>query len=144
MSDVDDHPELWDTELVRVVLTYDKRPWSLNEERSQHWRRRHERVEEWRNAFTWLAHRANVPRLRWCFVEATPWLATRQHEQDTANCFPAVKAAIDGLIDVKKYGRVLVRNVLADDGPDVVRRITFHRPEIGHDALDLLIEGIPA
>ena len=50
---------------------------------------------------------------------------------DVAACYPAVKAAIDGLVDA---------GVVPDDGPFNVMRITFRAPEIANrDGLRLRI-----
>ena len=52
--------------------------------------------------------------------------------QDVAACVPAVKAAIDGLVDAK---------VLIDDAPQHLKAIVFKQPEKGTPALKLEIEG---
>jgi hypothetical protein len=58
---------------------------------------------------------------------ATPMMKNRAGLQDTGGCFPAVKAAIDGLVDA---------GLLPNDGPAVVKRLTFNAPVIGfRDAL---------
>jgi hypothetical protein len=54
--------------------------------------------------------------------------------QDTAACFPAAKAAIDGLVD---------SGLITDDTPDIVKTITFHAPRTGRDGLVLIISGEP-
>jgi hypothetical protein len=52
--------------------------------------------------------------------------------QDVAACVPAVKAAIDGLVDA---------GVFLDDSPAHVTAVVFKQPERGEPALRLEIEG---
>lgn len=65
-------------------------------------------------------------------VEATPVLGDRKR-QDVAACFPAVKAAIDGVTDA---------GVIIDDTPDYLLTLTFHAPryEKGVNGLELTIK----
>ena len=50
---------------------------------------------------------------------------------DVGACYFAVKAVIDGLVDA---------GVLPEDGPDVVQRLVFERPEIvGYHGLRVVI-----
>ena len=55
--------------------------------------------------------------------------------QDVAACVPAVKAAIDGLVDA---------GVLIDDAPQHLKAIVFAQPQKGKPALKLEIEGTHA
>ena len=86
-------------------------------------------VREWRESFAWLARKERIPKLDRVVVTAVPHLRDRR-AQDTGACFPAVKAAIDGLVDA---------GVLDDDGPDVVVEIRFHAPQLGSDVGDALL-----
>lgn len=120
------------------TLTYGARPWLLNAERSGgrggiggHFGRA-ELVREWRETFALLAREQRMPPLEWIRVEVQQTCATRRLP-DTGSCFPAVKAAIDGLVDV---------NVIPDDGPRYVQALTFLAPvALGYDALTLHIVG---
>jgi hypothetical protein len=81
-----------------------------------------------------LAKAQRVPRLDTVLITVTPYLPSRRGMQDVAGCYPAAKAAVDGLVDA---------GVLAGDGPDVVRRITFEAPVIGEGAaLVLVVEEV--
>jgi crossover junction endodeoxyribonuclease RusA len=97
----------------------------------------HERaalVAEWRQAFKILAREAGIPSLDRIAVTAMPMRANRRSRPDVAACFPAVKAAIDGLVDA---------GVVKDDTPDHVTEIRFTAPAMGsHDALVLVVEAL--
>lgn len=117
-------------------LRYDARPWLLNSERSGGKRGtgghygRAALVKEWRETYAWLAKEARLPHLDAIKVEVLQLCRTRKLP-DTGSCFPAVKAAIDGLMDA---------GVIDDDGPNYVRSLTFHAPFTeGIDALILRI-----
>lgn len=121
--------------MISFAIEYPERPWTTNAERAGNRWDRAKKTKEWRNAFAWLALEQKIPSLKWCDITAEPWLKDRRGMQDTAACNPAVKAAIDGLIDA---------NVIIDDGPDIVRTITFHAPQVGRNSLVLIIQGEPA
>ncbi|MFB6989714.1 hypothetical protein [Streptomyces sp. NPDC056304] len=63
--------------------------------------------------------------------------------QDPSNRYPSFKAAIDGLTDKKRKGRVLTVGVLSDDsdehavGPDIRIGDVVTRPHITMLILDL-------
>jgi len=118
--------------MISFSIEYPERPWTTNAERSGNRWDRAKKTKEWRTAFHLLATELRPPALAWCEVTAEPWLKNRSGVQDTAACNPAVKAAIDGLVDA---------GVLEDDTPDIVRRITFEAPKIGRNALVLIIQG---
>lgn len=99
------------------TLTYDAKPWSLNQERTKHWAWRRERVEEWKSAFYWLAKDARVPALERIAVIVD--VEMPGVVQDPVNCYPAAKAAIDGLV---------MAGVVMDDSPEYVASITFTAP----------------
>lgn len=104
------------TELVLEWLG--ERPWSLNDERAGHWSARADRTKRWRHAFAILARaegrdvELEVPVV----IEATP-LGVRG---DAGNHLPAVKAAVDGLIDA---------GLLDDDSPHYVVALVLRAPE---------------
>lgn len=106
-----------------------QRPPTVNAERRLHPQRRAEVVREWRAAFAWLAVAERIPRLAVVEIVSWPLHASRRSPQDVGACLPGTKAAVDGLIDA---------GVLVDDGPAVVRSLTFRPPVIdGRDGLVL-------
>ncbi len=114
-----------------VTLRFDERPWTSNTERRWHHYQRAGAVRRWRAAFALLAREAHMPSLGAVEVTVTPYLANRRGLQDVAGCFPAAKAAIDGLVDA---------GVLPDDTPEHLRSLTFRAPVIGQgDALELVV-----
>jgi len=114
------------------VLEYGTRPWTTNAERRMTRWERAAHTKEWRGAFYWLAKAKRIPLLTAVTIEAVP-LQARGPLQDTAACNPAVKAAIDGLVDA---------GVVPDDNGRHVRSITFHPAEKDHDALLLIITEV--
>lgn len=114
------------------TLSYAGRPNSLNAERSGHWAAHRQTTAEWRDAFGWLAVKERLPHLDLIHVVAQPFHA-RSRLPDTGNCYPAVKAAIDGLVDA---------HVIDDDGPERVRSITLLAPQRGPDGLTLTITEV--
>jgi hypothetical protein len=118
----------------RYVLRYENRPWTLNIERQGNRWKRAELVKEWRQVFNILARNAKIPPMKAIRVVAQPELKNRASMPDTGACFGAVKASIDGLVDAR---------VLQDDGPSIVRELTFKAPVVtGKDALVLTIEDL--
>lgn len=114
------------------TLRYEERPWSLNQERSWHYHQRAKIVKQWREAYCALALDAGIPHLNGITVVATPIL--RGRIQDIGNCFPAAKAAVDGLIDA---------GVLTDDTPEYFHLLSFRHPvKSKTDALDLFISEV--
>lgn len=115
-------------------LIHHRRPWTTNAERTWNPYARSRTVREWREAFCVLALEAKLPRPLTAPVVVTCMPVLRDHRrQDVGACYPAVKAAIDGLVDA---------GVLVEDNPDHVASIVFVRPEVGAqgDALVLRIE----
>jgi crossover junction endodeoxyribonuclease RusA len=98
-------------------LTYDAKPWSLNQERTKHWAWRRERVEEWKGAFYWLAKDARVPSMD--RIAVTVDIEMPGIVQDVCNGYPAAKAAIDGLV---------IAGVIPDDTPEHLVAVTFLAP----------------
>lgn len=112
-------------------LRFDERPWTSNTERRWHHHQRADAVRRWRAAFALLAREARMPSIEAVEVTVTPFLANRRGLQDVAGCYPAAKAAIDGLVDA---------GVLVDDTPERLRSLTFLAPIIGQgDALELVV-----
>jgi len=111
-------------------LTYETRGWSLNEERKHraHWWRA-AKIKEWRDKFKELAEEAGIPPCDKIAVEVYTTFKTRRL-QDPGNNMPAVKAAIDGLVDA---------GVIPDDVPQYVVYIRYHQStyEKGRDSVCL-------
>lgn len=118
--------------LISFAVEYACRPWTTNAERAGHRWTRIEKTREWRLAFQLLSSELRPPRLAWCEIIAEPWLLNRRGMQDTGACHPAVKAAVDGLVDA---------GIITDDTPDIVRKITYLAPQTGRDALTLIVTG---
>lgn len=100
------------------VLRYDGWGWSTNLERSKHWSWRNEKVSEYRGAFHQLAIEAGVPAMERMLVTAHTMKTGRS--LDLGNNYPAVKAAIDGVVDA---------GVIVDDTPDHLVGLCFTPPE---------------
>jgi hypothetical protein len=108
-----------------------ERPWTVNGERKMPPKARARKVAEWREAFAGLAREQRVPRLGAVAVQTWPLASNRRALQHVGACVSAAKAAIDGLRDA---------GVLDDDGPDVVREITFTGTVVGDlDGLMLVV-----
>ena len=120
-------PRVW-------YLVDNERPWTTNTERSWHYHKRAKKVRDTRERFGWLAREAKVPQLGAIVVSAVPLVRDRRGLQDTGGCFPAVKAAIDGLVDA---------GVIPDDDPAHVTKICFHAPQVGDvEGLRLVVEEV--
>lgn len=116
------------------------RPATLNAERAgrTHWTETRKTTADVRTAAWAAAKKARIPHgLHAIEILAVPHLRDRRG-QDVGACFPAVKAAIDGLVDAR---------IVPDDTPTYVRRLTFDPPILGSvlgDALELnLVEVTP-
>lgn len=115
-------------------LDWPHRPWTTNAERAGNRYVRAKLTREWRLAYKLLAINAKVPPLQWGSVVAQPTLKGGKL-QDTAACNPAVKAAIDGIVDA---------GVLMDDSSEYLRTITFLPPVRGESQLTIWLRGLPA
>ncbi len=121
---------------MTYTFRYEQRPWTLNTERAGGNRGQGGRfgrskfTKEWRAEFAKQAA-GLAPFAGPVNVVVLP--TTRNNVMaDTGACIGAAKAAIDGLVDA---------GLLPDDGPKVVRRLTFLAPHnTGIDALVLTIE----
>ncbi len=103
------------------ILEDTELPWTANAERSWHYHKRATKVRETRERWAWIAKASKIPKLQRISIEATPLKVSRRAMPDVAACYPAVKAAIDGLVDAE---------IIADDDPFHVIRITFNAPEV--------------
>lgn len=92
------------------------RPWGLNAERSKHWTQHRARTQTFREAAGWVAmqHLSPVD-----FVDIVVECRMRPPLLDTGSNYPAVKAMIDGLVDV---------GILKDDTPRYVRSVKLLAP----------------
>ena len=98
-----------------------ERPWTANAERRWHHMKRAQVVRDTRERWAWIAKAEGIPPLRRIRVEATPLQKNARSMPDVAACYPAVKAAIDGLVDA---------GVIEDDTPFHVNKIVFQAPQI--------------
>lgn len=130
MPEPDALPRAWS---FRVPLPV----WTVNASRNHHYHREAALVKEYRGTTAMLVKTARIPRLDRVAFEATPF--GPKISQDVGACYPAVKAAIDGFVDEKHKGQVVVSRVLPDDTPDHVCRITMHQPRKGPHGLHLLV-----
>jgi crossover junction endodeoxyribonuclease RusA len=112
-------------------ITYPSRGWSLNAERTWHYHKRNNAVKLWRSFFKEEAERLEIPRLDRISVEVFSTFGTRAL-QDPGNNMPAVKAAIDGIVDA---------GVVDDDVPEFIHSITFYAAKYvkGYDSVCLRI-----
>lgn len=78
-----------------------------------------------------LAKEQKVPNLGRAYIDIYQWCRDNRMP-DPGACYPAVKAAIDGLVDA---------GVLAGDDGRYVRRMSFYPPALdkGHDGLELIL-----
>ena len=118
---------------MSYALEYAERPWTLNNERKLHHMARAKMVKQWRQAFCELATEAMLPNMTCIEVVAQPYVLNARYRQDVGGCFPAVKAAIDGLVDA---------GVLIDDNANIVVRLTFLAPLFGKDSLEITISEV--
>ena len=106
----------------RWTLEDYERPWTANAERTWHFQKRARVVREARERFVWLARSERIPPLQRISVAAVPLVKNRRSMPDVGACFPAVKAAVDGLVDA---------GVIPDDSPQHVHSISFYAPLVG-------------
>lgn len=98
-------------------LTHFARPVSLNASYGHHRYERTEHVIEWRDAFWVLAKQARMPRLDAIHIVVECGMSGRL--QDIGNCYPSVKAAIDGLVQA---------GVIPDDTGDHLLSLNYLPP----------------
>jgi len=109
----------------------EERPWTVNAERSGNRWERAKKVKHWRGRFNDLCGSEQPIVLTDAVVEVFTELKGRL--QDTSACLPAVKAAIDGLVD---------GGLFLDDTGEHIRAIVFHAPtKADGDALVIQISG---
>lgn len=113
-----------------ACLTLNEKPLTLNRERNLHRMQRAQFVKHWREQFGWLGRAEKIGPYDWVAIKAIPF-QKRGPLQDVSSCHPAVKAAIDGLVDI---------GVIADDTPTFLPTITYLPPQRGDDALTIIVE----
>lgn len=113
------------------TLVFKDKPWTTNAERAGNRWQRAELVKKWRMAFKVIAKNARVPQLTDVHITVQPQQKLGKL-QDVAACNPAVKAAIDGLVDA---------GVMVDDSPEHLLSITFLQPTRGENQLTMKITG---
>jgi hypothetical protein len=119
-------------------LEYEARPWTMNDEHAGGSRGvggHHGRAaltREWRRAFGRLCQVQRIPPLQWITVEARQ-ISQDRRRGDVGAVAPAVKAAVDGIVDA---------GVIPDDSDVYVHAQTF-RPALilGYSGLRLRIVG---
>jgi hypothetical protein len=122
------------TSEVIHTIEFGERPWTTNAERAgNRWDRARD-TKRWRESFAWLARKQHIPKYKWAIVAVQPYQVGGRL-QDVGACNPAVKAAIDGLVDA---------GVLPDDSPEYLRGIYFLRPQRGKNSLKIFIRGVLA
>lgn len=128
----DDLSVIYEPGQLRVM--YAQRPWTTNSERRQgHWGKRAQLTRQWREAFRHAVTLVNPPTPTRVEIDAYIW-AKSGKLADCASHHPAVKAAIDGLVDA---------GLIPDDSPKYLSKITFHAPKRKpQDALILKVELI--
>lgn len=111
-----------------------KRPTTLNQERkTNNWGRRATDTKWWRTQFCDAAIEAGIPEYEQIRIAVVPLHKNGRSPQDTGACFPAAKAAIDGLVDA---------GVVADDTATQVIQIDFHAPLVdGVDGLRIVVRS---
>jgi crossover junction endodeoxyribonuclease RusA len=112
-------------------LEFNQRPWTTNGERAGNRWARAEMVKEWRTAFHLLTKDAGIPAMSWMSVTVEPHQKGGRL-QDVGACNPAVKAAIDGIVDA---------GILPDDSPQYMKSLVFLPPQNDKNSLVLYIRG---
>ena len=120
-----------DDDQIIYRLEFEKRPWTTNAERAGNRWERAKLTKEWREAFAWLAKAELLPAMSWITVTVEPHQKGGRL-QDVGACNPAVKAAIDGLVDA---------GILIDDSPQYVKSFTFLPPHKDKNSLVIYIRG---
>lgn len=111
-----------------------ERPWTANAERRWHHYKRAEVVRDARARWAWHALAARIPRLDRVEIDARPHAKDRRWKPDVAACYPAVKAAIDGLVDAR---------VLDDDDDRHVVALRFLPVVIGErNGLEIVVTEV--
>jgi hypothetical protein len=119
-------------------VRHEERPWTANaggRGTTPGARRAHAaKIAAWRRTFELLARAEGVPALGPCEVVVRVYYPNRRSLPDVGSCFPAYKAAQDGLVDA---------GVFPDDRVEWVRRLVFEAPVIGQGGPAMELELRP-
>lgn len=99
------------------------RPWTVNGQRNMHYRKTAKLVKLWRTASR--VHCAGLDAVLSPVDVVVDLYLRGKRSQDVGACYPAVKAAIDGIVDA---------GILADDTPEYVQSIRMNSPVLGSKA----------
>ena len=113
-------------------LEFAQRPWTTNAERAGNRWERADLVKTWRSAFHVLAKSEQMPQMEWITVTVEPHQKGGRL-QDVGACNPAVKAAVDGIVDA---------GVLPDDSSQYMKSLVFLPPQNDRNSLVLYIRGV--
>lgn len=120
------------------TLTHRDRPWLMNDANAGGARGvggiygRAELTRTWRAVYGSLCQQQKIPPLEWATIVVSQH-CTNRRLPDIGACMPAVKAAIDGLVDA---------DVLPDDTGRWIHLLSFQPPQaVGYDALVLQVTG---
>lgn len=117
----------------RYDLRLEAKPLLMNAERRMHHHQRAKIMREWRQAFHTLAIVNRVPPCARVGIDVVHTVV-KGNLPDAGACFPAVKAAVDGIVDA---------GVIPDDGPACVAWIRFHAPrKTGVDSVTVIIHNM--
>jgi len=112
---------------------YNRRPWTVNSERSGNRWTRAKNTKEWRQAYRDAILDHGCHQLTQARISV--FLEMKGRLQDTGACMPAVKAAVDGMVDA---------GLFLDDTGEHVESIEFHAPERAKtDYITLIVTGYP-
>lgn len=105
-----------------LTFTIHLRPWTVNAQRRMHYHETAHRVNMWRAAAK-EACEGKEALTTPVHVNVVPFLQ-HHYQQDVGACYPAVKAAIDGMVDA---------GIIPDDTPEHLEAITMVTPFLGHE-----------
>ena len=121
-----------DGQRLTYEFTFNERPWTVNAERAGNRWDRAKKTKYWREQFCLLCRIQSPIVLTDAIVEVR--LNLKGRLQDTSACLPAVKAAVDGLVD---------GGLFLDDTGDHVKCIVFWAPvRSKSDALMISVTGL--
>jgi crossover junction endodeoxyribonuclease RusA len=116
-----------------VLEDHGSRPLTVNKVANLHRQQWAALTRQHRLTWQLIARQHQVPALGRITVTAEPLHKDRRSPQDVAACAPAVKAAIDGLVDA---------GIIPDDSPEFVTQVRFLPPVVcGVDGLRLTVEA---
>ena len=120
-----------DAEQLIYRLELAERPWLTNDKGTGNGWERSKLTKAWRTAFQLLAKYEKIPPMAWISVTVEPHQKGGR-PQDVGACNPAVKAAIDGIVDA---------GVLPDDSSKFLRSLIYLPPQNDRNSLVLYIRG---